>query len=111
LTPPPTTLTHTTPKLISGQPLQLVLGASDANFTSATLWYRQVDQSQRWISTEMQAGNASFTATVPADYTGSSFPIQYYFEVADAAGNPTLFPGFREDFRGQPYFVVRLSQS
>ena len=55
--------------------------------------------------TEMTAGGAGFQAAIPAGYTGSPFPLQYYFEVrrgTDAA----LHPGFNASLSNQPYYAV-----
>jgi len=51
-----------------------------------------------------KAGN-TFTAAIPAEYTNSPFPLQYYFEI-HTAGGATMHPGFKENFTGTPYFVV-----
>ena len=44
---------------------------------------------------------------IPAGYTNTEFPLAYYFEVDDSAGDTSLFPGFAPDLANQPYFVVR----
>jgi len=41
-------------------------------------------------------------ATIPAAYTKSDYPLQYYFET-----NGTLYPGLPKDFSQAPYFVIR----
>ena len=41
----------------------------------------------------MQRAGTGFTAAVPADYTGSPYPLQYYFEVRDSQGRCRLLPG------------------
>jgi hypothetical protein len=62
------------------------------------LWYRHVNQAERWISAELKDG----AATVPAAYTDSPYPLQYYFEF-----RTFLYPGLGPDLTNQPYFVVR----
>jgi hypothetical protein len=67
------------------------------------LWYRHVNQAERWTSAELKAGSA----TIPASYTDSPYPLQYYFEFRTAADQAFLYPGLAPDLANQPYFVVR----
>ena len=53
----------------------------------------------------MARDGVSWRASVPADYTRSPYPIQYYFAVRRGAAL-ALWPGFGADFTGQPYVVV-----
>ena len=56
----------------------------------------------------MERAGRAWRATVPSEYTQSPYPLQYYFEVRDAAESAGLFPGLGEHLTRQPYFVVRL---
>ena len=76
-----------------------------AEIASARLVYRRVDQSQRYVTTEMRSQGGNFEASIPAEYTDTPFAIQYYFEIGSLT-EAQLYPGLKEDFRGQPYFVV-----
>ncbi len=87
---------HFTPK----QPLPLE-AAVDGKATGR-LYYRHVNQAERWQVAELQAGAAS----IPAAYTDSPYPLQYYFEFHNAPGDAWLYPGFAPDLANQPYFVV-----
>jgi hypothetical protein len=42
---------------------------------------------------------------VPAEYTDSPFPLQYYFVVSTPT--VTLYPGLNDTWTNQPYFVIR----
>ena len=90
-----------------GKPLEVsvAFNSNGAN-RRVNLCYRQADQSQRWHAIEMEAHDNEFRATVPADYTQSRYPIQYYFEVNESGGS-TIFPGFSPDLSNQPYILVR----
>ena len=89
----------------SRQPVQLALTPeAGVKLASVRLWYRRVTQAERWQSVEMQPG---YRASIPADYTDSPFPLQYYFELRSAAGEAWLHPGFGPELVGQPYFVLR----
>ena len=50
--------------------------------------------------------NVHWQAVVPADYTRSPYPLQYYFAVR-ATDGIALWPGFGADYSRQPYIVVR----
>ena len=78
-----------------------------AGQSSVVLHYRQVNQSVAWQAAPMSLSTGAWRAEIPAGYTDSSFPIQYYFEPADAAGRAWLFPGLGAALSRQPYFVVR----
>jgi hypothetical protein len=54
----------------------------------------------------MKKSGKHFKAKVPADYTDSQYPLQYYFEIIEPK-NAWLYPGFSQDLTNQPYFVVR----
>jgi hypothetical protein len=49
------------------------------------------------------------SASIPASYTKSTYPLQYYFELrtTDAA---TLYPPFNATFSNQPYFAIMPSK-
>ncbi|HEU0095099.1 MAG TPA: hypothetical protein VFQ52_01495, partial [Rhizomicrobium sp.] len=82
-------------------PLSLTTGQG----VSVRLFYRHVNHAERWRSVAMQQAGADFTATIPADYTDSPFPLQYYFELSrpDAAW---LYPAFNATLSNQPYYAV-----
>ncbi len=50
---------------------------------------------------------AVFSAQLPADYTDSPYALTYYFELRDAGGRVTLFPGFNSTLGNVPYFTAR----
>jgi len=76
---------------------------------SVRLWYRHVNQAERWVTAEMAAENGVYRANIPADYTNSPYPLQYYFEMREASDKAWLYPGFYLDLTNQPYFVLRRS--
>jgi len=71
------------------------------------LHYRHVNQGERYQTAEMEANDRRYRATVPASYTGSPYPLQYYFELKESPDKALLYPGFGPDLMNQPYFVVR----
>jgi hypothetical protein len=74
---------------------------------SVRMYYRHVNQAERFESVEMEPQSGTFRATIPAAYTDSPYPLQYYFEVRESADRAGLYPGFAADLANQPYFVVR----
>jgi hypothetical protein len=89
-----------------GHALDIELSA-DKSLASIRLFYRHVDQAERFESREMDAHNNRYRATIPDTYTDSPYPLQYYFEVRDQPESATLYPGFAAELNNQPYFVVR----
>jgi hypothetical protein len=64
-----------------------------------------VDQAERWLSMEMQPGTSGYSAAIPGDYTGSVYPLQYYFEL-QRASDACLYPAFNATLSNQPYYAV-----
>ena len=96
------------------QPNQFQKGKSlDIEFSieeaigSVRLFYRHVNHAERFETVEMQLTGESYRATIPADYTNSQYPLQYYFELKEGPQKAWLYPGFTADLTNQPYFVVR----
>jgi hypothetical protein len=73
------------------------------------LWYRHLNQAERWQSIEMRMfpeGDRR-RGVIPAEYLDSPYPIQYYFEVRQGPELVWLYPGFDRTLANQPYFIVR----
>jgi hypothetical protein len=105
---PSATYVHTpATSLVPGKPLEITVSVKEtAEPVSARLWYRHVSQSERYQSVEMETNGSAFKATIPADYTASKFPLQYYFALKQGSGKAWLYPGFAPSLANQPYFVV-----
>jgi len=71
----------------------------------AVLWYRHVNHGDRWRSVSMQNSTDSHSASIPADYTNSLYPLQYYFELRTSSTS-TLHPPFNSTWSNQPYYAV-----
>ena len=91
-----------------GQPLLLSLDAPSGSLR-VQLHYRHVDQAENYQTIVMEQKEARFTASIPAAYTQTEFPLEYFFEVNDGTGIVGLYPGFVPELTNQPYFVVRSS--
>ena len=94
---------------IPGQPLAIAVSVTESvsQLLKIQLCYRHVNQAEKYESTDMQREGERFGAVIPASYTKSKYPLQYYFELRPTADNAWLFPGLGNNLRTQPYFVVR----
>jgi hypothetical protein len=109
---------HTTPRPIlaarhtpaasfhPGSDLALTIATSPA-VTEAILWYRHVNHGERWRSSPMQRSASTYTAAIPAAYTHSPYPLQYYFEFHTATA-ATLHPALNPTLSNQPYYAIHL---
>jgi len=89
-----------------GQPLELELSLGRPSH-DVRVYYRHVNQGERFETMAMEPKGNRFQAAIPADYTNSPYPLQYYFEIQHDAKNAVLYPGFERSLTQQPYFVVR----
>ncbi|HEY4356918.1 MAG TPA: hypothetical protein VGN16_14300 [Acidobacteriaceae bacterium] len=90
---------------VAGQELQLQLAAKDVS--AARLHYRHVDQAERYTVVTMERTGDSFHASIPAAYTDTEYPLQYFFQLTTRAGDESLFPGLADRVSHPPYYVVR----
>lgn len=101
------TCRHTPPQsFAAGQPIALQLSV-DKQPASMRLYYRHVNQADRYESVDMQRVGQGYQATIPASYTQSPYPIQYFMEGKEPTGSAWLYPGFNTDLTSQPYLLVR----
>ena len=104
--PPPLADFHLPPPPFRrGQLLTILAHAPQA--AAVRLRYRHVNQAELWQTLEMQRRRGDYWVEMPAAYTDSPFPLQYYFQIRDAAGATRLQPGLQPGWFSQPYFVVR----
>jgi hypothetical protein len=101
------------PSFQRGQPLSILArtpqGGHPITVSGLRLRYRRVNQAEAWRMIEMERSGADYHAVIAADYTDSSFPLQYHFQVRADSGHVWLHPGLQPGWRGQPYFIVRQS--
>ncbi len=99
--------THTPPlPFARGGPVPIEMKVLGTQSATATLWYRHVNQAERFQSVAMEPRDDAFHATIPSEYTDSPYSIQYYFQVKEGK-NAWLYPGFAPGF-DRPYFVTEL---
>ncbi|MEZ5355949.1 MAG: hypothetical protein R2762_25225, partial [Bryobacteraceae bacterium] len=94
-----------------GQPLDLELSMPRSSSPiAATIYYRHVTHAERYESAPMTSKDGRYHAAIPAAYSQSAYPLEYYFELKQGQA-AWLYPGFSQDHSSQPYFVVRRAQS
>lgn len=76
-----------------------------ASVTESIVWYRHVNQGERWSSAPMQKSGSTCSFSIPASYTGSPYPMQYYFEL-HTKDHATLHPPFNPTLSNQPYYAI-----
>ena len=74
---------------------------------SVRLHYRRINQVEAWHAAPMQLADGAWQGEIPAPYTDSAFPLQYYFEPTTSAGQAWIHPGLGSALARQPYFVLR----
>ncbi len=74
---------------------------------SVRIYYRHVNHAERFEKVEMRRKGKKFHALIPAAYTDTVYPIQYYFELIGGPEKAWLYPGLGKDLTTQPYFVLR----
>jgi hypothetical protein len=89
-----------------GEALALTLAVADQDIQAARLHYRHVNQAEAWQVADAAATNGKFGISIPASYTNTAFPLQYYFELRGPE-RADLFPGLAPDLANQPYVVMR----
>ncbi|HEU5234391.1 MAG TPA: hypothetical protein VFU50_16135 [Terriglobales bacterium] len=95
------------PNFVPRQELPIVVTIAQSQVPiSVLLRYRHVNQAERYQSLEMRLNGENREAAIPASYTDSVFPIQYYFELRTNQRS-WLYPGLGMQLNNQPYFVVR----
>jgi hypothetical protein len=98
---------HTPPERFRpGQAVDLEL-LTETAVAGIWVYYRHVNQAERYERAEMWGRAQVYQARIPAAYTESQYPLQYYFEWKLKDGGAGLYPGFGVDLANQPYFVIR----
>ena len=72
-----------------------------------TLHFRHLNQGEDYLTAEMAEEGERYTASIPAAYTDSAYPLTYFFTVRDAAGDAWIVPGLDQTLSNQPYHLVR----
>jgi hypothetical protein len=94
-----------------GDPVRLVIHVTGpVQVVTATLYYRRVNQAERFQTAAMASDANRFRGQIPAAYTDSPYALQYYFELRTSS-TASLFPGFTPELTNQPYYVLRQAHT
>ena len=107
LAPPPRatpSCRHTPPATFRPSQALAIEIATGGTPEAVRMYYRHVNQAERFQVVPMTAVDQIWHAAIPGAYTDSPFPLQYYFEVVDAPDKVFLYPA---NLAAQPYYVVR----
>ena len=99
-----------TADFVPGQPFAIGLSL-EGKHAGVRLHYRHVNHAERFQTMNLSNQGSCYHWIIPAEYTDSKFPLQYYFEVNHSADVAWLCPGLGPDLTDQPYFVVRPVES
>ncbi len=91
------------------QTLELTLSL-EKRASAVHLYYRHTNQAERFQTLEMEARGRAYTAQIPALYTDTQYPLEYYFEVRESPAKAYVYPGLTPTLTQQPYFVARLGK-
>ncbi|HEY1946916.1 MAG TPA: hypothetical protein VGG97_07920 [Bryobacteraceae bacterium] len=102
---------HTPPaQFRPAQDLELTL-TLEKHAAPVHLYYRHVNQAERFQVVEMEVRGNKHAAKIPGAYTDSQYPLEYYFEVRESAEKALLYPGLSTNLTQQPYFAVRRAKA
>ena len=98
---------HTPPKSFDrARPLAIELEVSGVE--AVRLRYRRTNQAEPWQTEATIRERGRWRVIIPAGYTDSVFPLQYYFELVLATpATVVLCPGFDANWSNTPYWVAR----
>ncbi len=98
---------HAAPSTFApGAEVALKIAVAEPDITAVRLHYRHVNQAEMWQVADATRTDTGFAAAIPAGYTATSFPLQYYFELRGTQ-RADLYPGLAPDLANQPYIVLR----
>jgi hypothetical protein len=86
-------------------PLTLHFTGSGDKPSAVKLFYRHVNQGERWKNVPMQKSQQAYTAKIPSEYTNSPYPLQYYFELSNES-SAWFYPAFNATLSNQPYYAL-----
>ena len=98
---------HTPPsRFTRGEAIPLSLASRSAQ-SGVRLHYRHVDQAENYVVAEMKLEGGQYTSAIPAEYTKTEFPLEYFFELNTKGEGGVIYPGFLSELTNRPYFVIR----
>ena len=105
---PPIEILHTPPStFVPGEACAIALSLPSGQVSGVRLYFRRVNQAERYQSVEIEIAGGTVRAAIPGAYSASKYPLQYYFDLRNGPDNAWLYPGFGAEFGSRPYYVIR----
>jgi hypothetical protein len=99
---------HTPPDSFQpGSPVEIAVDPGGTGVCCIRLHYRHVNHAEEYVVADMQKQDGRYVANIPADYTDSPYPLQYFLEFRDTLGRAWLYPRLNATLSNQPYYVIR----
>jgi hypothetical protein len=99
---------HTPADLFTpGEAMEIELTVEGDDIDEVSLYYRHVNQALYWQKTGMKRTGGTYQAEIPAEYTQTRYPMEYYFAVDMGEKGIAIYPGLDENLANLPYYVVR----
>jgi len=91
------------PRFVGGQ--AFLVEIETAAEGQPVLYYRHINQAERWKSMPMNGSGGRFRAEIPGDYTASEFHLQYFISLT-RDGEAVIVPGLAGDLANEPYLTA-----
>jgi hypothetical protein len=102
------TCRHTAAKVFRpGKPIPIDLEINEPSVRGVNLYYRRVNQAIDWQVQPMKLKKGRYMATIPAAYTKTRYPMEYYFGIDLGKDGQAIYPGLDSNLSNMPYFVLR----
>lgn len=102
------------PKQVTHQPAETFvprqavhMRLASPDVSAVRLHYRHVDQAERYTVVAMERSGDAFDSSIPASYTDTHYPLQYFFQLTTKSGAELLYPGLGDRVSHPPYYVLR----
>lgn len=89
-----------------GKPMKIELELT-REAKGVDLYYRHVNQAVEWQVVRMDKKGNQCQAVIPAEYTKTRYPMEYYFAIDMGEAGKAIFPGLDANQANMPYFVIR----
>jgi hypothetical protein len=90
-----------------GKPMEIELTGVSAHTGEVYLYYRHVNQAVNWQRMSMTRKGENYLAVIPAQYTQTRYPMEYYFTIDMGEEGIAIYPGLDENLANMPYYIVR----
>jgi hypothetical protein len=90
-----------------GKAMNIEVSIPQGGAREVTLYYRRMNQALNWQARTMMLLEDRYRGAIPAEYSQTRYPLQYYFGIDAGNAGQALYPGFDWNLKHQPYFVVR----